>query len=102
MRNSLWIQRVGRCRWEWERGVESPKGIHRAILKYADRLPEIEPKHLGVYFRKILGDPIQQIADDLGVTTATAESWASGDREILCIIYDPAGQVTGSLEGAQR
>jgi hypothetical protein len=32
----------------------------------------------------------------------TAESWSNGDREILCIIYDPAGPVTGSLEGAQR
>ena len=39
---------------------------------------------------------------DATYDSPTAESWASGDREILCIIYDPAGQVTGSLEGAQR
>lgn len=32
----------------------------------------------------------------------TTESWANGDREILCIVYDPAGQMTGSLAGAQR
>ena len=32
----------------------------------------------------------------------TAESWAQGDREILCLILDPAGQTTGSLKGAAR
>lgn len=32
----------------------------------------------------------------------TAESWAQGDREILCIISDPAGKTTGSLKGAAR
>ena len=28
------------------------------------------------------------------------ESWASGDRTVSCVIWDPAGQVTGSLAGA--
>lgn len=28
----------------------------------------------------------------------TEGSWAGGDREILCTIYDEAGQVTGSLQ----
>ncbi|MEO5535440.1 MAG: septum formation family protein [Pseudolysinimonas sp.] len=32
----------------------------------------------------------------------TVESWASGDRELLCTIYDPAGRTTGSLAGAVR
>lgn len=32
----------------------------------------------------------------------TSASWASGDRELLCTIYDPAGRITGSLEGAAR
>ncbi|MDO7881433.1 septum formation family protein [Salinibacterium soli] len=32
----------------------------------------------------------------------TEESWASGDREILCLVYDPAGQVEGSLAGTAR
>lgn len=32
----------------------------------------------------------------------TTESWASGDREILCLLVDPAGKVEGSLEGAAR
>jgi hypothetical protein len=32
----------------------------------------------------------------------TETTWASGDREILCLIQDPAGQTTGTLAGAQR
>ena len=32
----------------------------------------------------------------------TAQSWAQGDREILCLVVDPAGQTTGSLKGAAR
>lgn len=32
----------------------------------------------------------------------TAESWAQNDREILCLIADPAKKTTGSLKGAAR
>lgn len=32
----------------------------------------------------------------------TSESWDQGDREILCLITDPAGKITGSLKGAAR
>ncbi len=32
----------------------------------------------------------------------TAESWAQGDREILCLIIDEAGKTTGSLAGIAR
>lgn len=32
----------------------------------------------------------------------TESSWAGGDREILCTIYDEAGQVTGSLQNIGR
>lgn len=28
----------------------------------------------------------------------TEGSWAEGDREVLCFVYDQAGQITGSLE----
>lgn len=34
--------------------------------------------------------------------TPTAGSWESGDREVLCVAYDPAGRVTGTLAGAAR
>jgi hypothetical protein len=32
----------------------------------------------------------------------TEQSWGQGDREILCLIVDPAGQTTGSLQGAAK
>lgn len=33
----------------------------------------------------------------------TEESWNGlGDREVLCLVFDPAGDVTGSLEAAGR
>jgi len=35
-------------------------------------------------------------------TEPTEQSWADGDREVLCLVHDPAGEITGSLEGAQR
>ena len=44
-------------------------------------------------------------SSELGFTYyyPTVETWESlGDREILCLIYDPAGEISGSLEGAGR
>lgn len=32
----------------------------------------------------------------------TQGSWENGDREILCLILDPAGKTTGTLENAAR
>ena len=37
---------------------------------------------------------------DYGYYLPTAESWAGGDREILCTVWDPAGPINGTLEGA--
>lgn len=35
--------------------------------------------------------------------TPSAEGWdAVDDRQLLCFVYDPAGSVTGTLEGAAR
>lgn len=32
----------------------------------------------------------------------TEESWDSGDREVLCALYHPDEQLTGSMEGSNR
>ncbi len=32
----------------------------------------------------------------------TTESWDANDRLVQCLVYDPAGDVEGSLEGAAR
>lgn len=34
--------------------------------------------------------------------TPTEDSWAQGDREILCLVYDDAADTTGSLKDANR
>ena len=38
----------------------------------------------------------------IGYYSPSVESWADGDREILCTVYDEAGQTTGSLEAIGR
>jgi hypothetical protein len=32
----------------------------------------------------------------------TSDSWDSGDREIICVLYEPNEKLTGSMEGAAR
>jgi Septum formation len=32
----------------------------------------------------------------------TPESWAAGDRELLCLASGPPGEVVGTLEGSNR
>jgi hypothetical protein len=53
-------------------------------------------------FNSFVGLDYQSSALDFAYYYPTEKSWANGDREILCLIVDPAGQVTGSLEGAAR
>jgi hypothetical protein len=53
-------------------------------------------------FNGFVGLDYQESTLDFAYYYPTEESWANGDREILCLIVDPAGQVTGSLAGAAR
>lgn len=39
---------------------------------------------------------------DYGYLSPSPESWEQGDREVLCMIMDPAGLTTGTLSGAGR
>ena len=34
--------------------------------------------------------------------TPSEEGWLAGDRLVHCAVYDPAGEVSGSLRGADR
>ncbi len=51
-------------------------------------------------FEAFTGGPWADSAYDFTYLHPTEGSWANGDREILCQIYDPAGPTTGSLQGA--
>lgn len=39
---------------------------------------------------------------DISYYFPTSDSWANGDREILCTIYDDGVKTTGTLKGAAR
>lgn len=53
-------------------------------------------------FEQFVG--VELLGSQLKVTYfhPTAQSWATGDREILCVVSDPTGPVVGSLRGANR
>lgn len=50
-------------------------------------------------FEEFVGEPYLESRLDFAYYYPTEESWASGDREVLCVIYDPEGMATGSLRG---
>lgn len=54
-------------------------------------------------FEPFVGLAYEQSVLDFSYYMPTAESWANlDDREVLCVIFDPAGQVTGSLANAAK
>jgi hypothetical protein len=53
-------------------------------------------------FETFVGLPYDQSALTVTWLEPTSGSWDAGDRELLCIVADPAGGVTGSLAGAAR
>jgi hypothetical protein len=53
-------------------------------------------------FQQFIGMAYEQSAIEVTTLEPTAESWEQGDRELLCVAVDPAGSVTGSLQGANR
>jgi hypothetical protein len=74
----------------------------------ADALPDetemetiVEDACIG-NFQSFVG--IDYFDSELDITwlEPTQGSWDQGDRELLCMVYDPAGDTTGSLAGANR
>lgn len=55
-------------------------------------------------FESYLGMPYEESQRfDLFTLYPTADSWAGGDREVLCLVYTMDGStVTGTFEGAER
>lgn len=53
-------------------------------------------------FQEFVGLDYNSSVLEITTLEPTSETWADGDRELVCIIVDPAGNVTGSLEGANR
>jgi len=53
-------------------------------------------------FATFIGLSYDESALDLASFYPTQESWAEGDREIMCFVSSPDGQVTGTLAAAAR
>jgi hypothetical protein len=53
-------------------------------------------------FQTFVGMAYDQSVLEVTTLEPTVETWADGDRELVCIVVDPAGNVTGSLQGANR
>jgi len=50
-------------------------------------------------FGTFIGEPYDT---SLHHISPSIDSWATGDREVLCAVYDEAGQTVGSLAGIGR
>jgi hypothetical protein len=53
-------------------------------------------------FEGFVGLPHDQSALEIRFMTPSEEAWLAGDRLVHCAVYDPAGDVSGSLRGAER
>lgn len=54
-------------------------------------------------FQEFVGVTYDESTLDWRTITPTEDGWnAEDDREVLCVVFDPAGEVTGTLEGAAR
>jgi hypothetical protein len=53
-------------------------------------------------FERFVGVPWDESQLDFGFLAPTEQSWADGDREILCTVGDPNQAVTGTLRDADR
>jgi hypothetical protein len=51
-------------------------------------------------FQPFVGASYEESRFDNWPMTPTESSWAQGDREVLCLVYDAGlGKITGSVEG---
>ena len=53
-------------------------------------------------FDDFVGISYEDSVLDVGYLTPTEESWNDGDRDVLCTVYDPAEEISGSLRCAGR
>lgn len=68
----------------------------------ADTLAATASGRCSTAFADFIG--VEYDASELALRTVapSAATWDRGDREVLCVVSDPAGPTTGSLAGALR
>ncbi len=63
----------------------------------AESLEKCQPE-----FEAFVGTSYDTSTLDFWPMTPTEGSWAQNDREVVCFVYDPAGDTVGTLKGTQR
>jgi hypothetical protein len=53
-------------------------------------------------FADFVGVPYEDSLLDFFAYWPSEDSWASGDRRVQCMVYEPGSEVTGTLAGAKR
>lgn len=68
----------------------------------ADAVAKAGVDQCATQFAAFVGVPFPASALTYEYYAPSAQTWAAGDRELLCLVRDPAGPVTGTLEDAAR
>lgn len=76
-------------------GADAPFPGGQALTAQADR-------DCGNQFAPYVGRTYDESALDVVYLVPTPQTWSIGDRSILCLVEDPEGPLTGSVEGADR
>ncbi len=68
-----------------------------------DALTELALGYCSGALESFIGVAYESSALDINYLTPTEDSWTNGgDRQVSCLVFDPAGKVSGTLEGAGR
>lgn len=67
-----------------------------------DEMSAIVEEECTTSFETYVGTPYASSELYLYPMTPSEGSWEQGDREVVCYLYDPDGQITGSAEGSNR
>lgn len=76
--------------------------IDRSALPDQAELQQIVDEQCLPAFAAFVGLDYSSSKLQVNYLSPTTESWKAGDRELLCLVNDPSGDVTGSLSGAKR
>jgi len=67
-----------------------------------DAIAEVVGRECLAPFEGFVGVAFEQSALEIFPISPSREVWETGVREVICAVYNPAGQVTGTLRGSRR
>ncbi|MBN2624041.1 MAG: septum formation family protein, partial [Acidimicrobiales bacterium] len=76
--------------------------IETESLPGADEMEAIVTDQCLPVFETFVGVPYEDSVLQVTWLEPTPGSWDAGDRELLCMLVDPAGEMTGSAQGTAR